>query len=88
MPIQSFIRMSLYSKHNHYSVKYSLHIILPLVIPSRTPVINTTIDQVLTVERHLRVAPHTYRVEPLLQLLYRLTALYETRHRLPVTAIH
>lgn len=35
------------------SIQDSLHVVLPLVIPPRPPVIHTTVNQILAVKRHL-----------------------------------
>ena len=62
--------------------------VLPFVIPSRTPVINAAIDQILTIEGHLSIASNSDWIEPLLQLFDGLSALYKAGHCLTITAIH
>ena len=73
---------------NKISVKYSLHVILPFVVPPRPPVVDAVVYQILTKQRHVPICSNPRRVEPFLHTLYRLIPLHKTRHRRSVTRIH
>ncbi len=70
------------------SIEDPLHVVLPFIVPSRPPVIDTAVYQVLAKERHLGIASHAGRIEPLLQLLNSLATLYKARHCLAIRTVH
>lgn len=70
------------------SVEDALHIVLPLVVPTRTPVVDTAVYQILTVNRYFGIVGHSSWVEAFLELVDGLVALCETGHGLAIAGVH
>lgn len=65
-----------------------MHIVLPLVVPARTPIIDTTVYEILTVNRYFGIVGHSSRVETFFELINSLVTLGETGHGLTITRVH
>ena len=76
------------NKIDSRSVEDTLSHILDPIVPLGSPIVQTTVDQLLAVQVQLGISGHSLGVYPQLQLFYGIFPLLEAGHRHPTRRVH